>query len=340
MTSTRRELEAEQTSAVFQLALAQLGISTVADALKLWGTVPPVAQAAQSAAWLDQAVHLVLTRRVASRALAMSYYRLVRALRTGRTIADPAHRTPPSVTLGELRREFAVLAGNPKPSPAEVAPGTPAPPAAQPAEGDDERIGVEKLDGLVNDHARLERSAQDEADEVLEMLGTRNLEHKVAAIDTSRPADQVDAQRAEAHQRAGTRQAAAAERLVINGARGVLWSNADRDRRVIGYARVSRTGTPCGWCAMLISRGAVYKSKRGATYSDGDKYHDNCHCYAEPLFSQAQYTSDAKFDLNRDYEGLWPTVTAGTAGKDALAVWRRYFRAQQKASALEARSTP
>lgn len=51
-----------------------------------------------------------MTRRARSRDLAMAYYRLVRALRTGTTIADPRRPEPRYVTLDMLRREFAALA--------------------------------------------------------------------------------------------------------------------------------------------------------------------------------------------------------------------------------------
>jgi hypothetical protein len=77
---------------------------------------------------------------------------------------------------------------------------------------------------------------------------------------------------------------------------------------------------------MLISRGPVYKSSRSAEYADGDKYHDNCHCYAEPIFSRDQYAGSSLYALNRQYAGLWPTVTKGLSGKAALSAWRRFIR--------------
>jgi hypothetical protein len=119
----------------------------------------------------------------------------------------------------------------------------------------------------------------------------------------------------------------------MDGARGQVWSLAQRDPRVIGYVRLSRSGTPCGWCAMLISRGPVYKSQRTAEYADGDKYHDNCHCYAEPVYGREQYGDSALYALNRRYEQLWPQVTKGLRGKAALSAWRRFIRQEQASSA-------
>jgi len=119
-----------------------------------------------------------------------------------------------------------------------------------------------------------------------------------------------------------------------------------KQRKAIGYVRVSRTGTPCGWCAMLISRGFVPKSKAyssqvlaGPTkaqldsgeYPEGDKYHPNCHCYAEPVFSQSQVDSDPRFALNRQYAAEWQTVIKDQklTGDAAMTVWRKHIRDAQ-----------
>lgn len=316
--------EAERASIAYQVALTQIGAATVEDALRLWSGVPPTATATQSARWLGQAVHLIMTRRGLARDLAMAYYRLVRALRTGRTVPDPRRPEPPYVTLDMLRREFALLAGptlqegeNPQPDSEDV---------------QADRIYLEQIKGFDDDEARLQREAEYEARIQLDQLGSRNLRKKVAQLDNSRPATDVDASREEAHRQAGARQAAAAERIVRNGARGTTWTLADRDRRVIGYVRYSKTGTPCGWCAMLLSRGLVakyvYRSADSALYSEGDLYHDNCQCDVEAIYSTAQYESSPRFDLNREYGHLWPTVTKGLSGKAALSAWRAFIRKQ------------
>jgi hypothetical protein len=96
---------------------------------------------------------------------------------------------------------------------------------------------------------------------------------------------------------------------------------------------------------MLISRGFIAKSVVGSslfksaqgtgqfgddivTFGDLDLYHDNCQCYAVPIYSMAQLKG-AQFALNREYAALWPRVTRGLGGKDALTVWRRHFRNAQ-----------
>ena len=85
---------------------------------------------------------------------------------------------------------------------------------------------------------------------------------------------------------------------------------------------------------MLISRGAVYNSAKSAgrvgksrgPRVDGETYHENCKCFAIPVYSQEEYDTDPRFSLNREMERLWPRVTDGKRGKDALSVWRKFIR--------------
>lgn len=356
MTSPARQAEADRAAVAFQLALTQIGAGTVADALKLWEDVPVTRRASTAASWLRRAVTLVMGRRRQSRDLARAYYRLVRALRTGRTVADPYHPEPRYVTITDLREEFEALVGGaerPQEGRNDSAPAeTPDPPSSaatsEPGEADGgvlddpeaddlDRILVEEIEGLREAEERIEREAEEELRTVLEALGPANLQKKLDKIDGARSADDVDELREQAHREAGARQAAAAERVAMNGGRSTVWNHTQRDRRAIGYIRLSRTGTPCGWCAMLISRGPVYRSARSAEYADGDKYHDNCHCYAEPVYSREQYNSSSLYELNRRYEELWPKVTRGLSGKAAVSAWRRFIRQEQKAAAQEAR---
>ncbi|MEO7897023.1 MAG: hypothetical protein ABIR65_06975, partial [Pseudolysinimonas sp.] len=323
MTAPAPESEADAASVAYHLALTQIGVATIGDALELWSRVPPARTTAISAAWLAQAVRLVLTRRRQSRDLAMAYYRLARALRTGTTAADPRRPNPPYVTLSMLRNEFAALAGSePSQEDTKEPDGTTSPPAQERSaeSSEEDRIPIETIDGLDRELERQEREAEAEARLVLEVLGLDNLDNKLNEIDDEQPASAVDELRAEAHRKAGARQAAAAERVAMNGARSTTWAAGELDRRVRGYVRLSRTGTPCGWCAMLISRGAVYRSEKSATYADGDKYHIGCHCYAEPIFSFDQFDGSSLTALNRRYKAEWKTHIAdkGLTGKAAL----------------------
>jgi hypothetical protein len=361
VTTAARQAEADRAAIAFQTALTQIGAGTVQEALTLWEDVPATARASTAASWLRRAITLVMGRRRQSRDLARAYYRLVRALRTGSTVADPYHPEPRYVTVTTLREEFNDLvrgserpqegrasgaSSNSSDSASSAATGQAGeadeaaltdPDAEHEAELD--RILVEEIEGLREAEERIEREAEQELRTVLEALGPNNLQKKVDVIDGARSADEVDGLRDEAHRQAGAQQAAAAERVAMNGGRSAIWNHMQRDRRVLGYIRLSRTGTPCGWCAMLISRGPVYRSQNSAEFADGDKYHDNCHCYAEPVFTREQYNSSATYELNRRYEELWPKVTRGLSGKAAVSAWRRFIRQEQQAAAQEARQS-
>lgn len=331
MTTPARIREAERASVAFQIALAQIGAETIDEAIALWKRVNPNEIESTAKGWLKAATRLVLTRRGQSREIALAYYRLVRALRTGTTTPSPAEPERSQVLLGDLRREFRELVE----ATVDKLPKEAREPAS---ERDDDGVEVEVelgddfLKELERDERELDREAEEEALLVLEALGPDNLDRKrkrAAERERELTAREWRQMLEEAHEEAGRRQAAAAERIAINGGRGALWSAAGRDKRVIGYVRLSRTGTPCGWCAMLISRGPVYKSAKSgsrAIYKDGDLYHDHCKCYSEPVFSESHFNSSPLFELNRRYAKEWPKVTKGLSGKKALSAWRKHIR--------------
>ncbi|MEU6959599.1 hypothetical protein [Streptomyces chrestomyceticus] len=361
MTSAARQAEADRVSAAFHAALSQIGVQTTAEALSLWNEVPTTQRLATASGWLRKAITLVMSRRRMSRDLARAYYRLARALQTGTTVADPYHPEPTHVTLGDLRREFATLVGTGQPAASKTADeaatgesgeassatndqhdsdeksAQAAPDLADELDDDWERILVEELDGLREEEERIEREAEQELRTALDALGPQNLDKRLAEVDDQQPARDADRQREEAHRQAGARQAAASSRVAMNGGRSTAWSHMRRDKRSLGYVRLSRTGTPCGWCAMLISRGPVYKTRASASFADGDRYHDNCHCYAMPIFNWQQYQGSELTALSRQYEALWPKVTKGLSGKSAVSAWRRFIRQKQRAAAREAR---
>lgn len=305
----------------FQVALTQIGAETVADSLKLWEEVPISNRPATAAAWLGKAITLIMTRRAQSRALARAYFRLIRALRTGRTTPDPRNPEPTSVSLQRLRYEFKSLAGEN----AETG-------------SDDEDIPIEPMRDVEEDAKRDDEAARLEIRTAVGNLGPIRMAKQLDEIDTEKPAEEVDQERTDLHKQAGARQAAASARIAMNGGRSELANSTRKDKRALGYIRLSRTGTPCGWCAMLISRGPVYKTERSAerSYGDGDLYHDNCNCYAMPVYSTEEYKTSDLYALNREYQELWPQVTRGLSGKSALTAWRRFVRTQRRAQEASA----
>lgn len=340
MTSTTRHAEADRVEAVYYWALNQLGNAMAVDSLDLWKQVPATKQAATSAWWLSRLLALLFGFRSEAQDLAVAYYRLTRALRTGFAPTIGSERPGSKTTLERLRQEFEEIVDH---IDAETA-GDNAPnwnAVSEPALNSLDEDADITLEHVADIDALIEKSneaATQEAAEYLDAMGIDNMLRKLD--DDSLIPEQ-------AHSAAGNRQAAAAMRIMMNAARGLVYDLADTDLRVIGWARYSKTGTPCGWCAMLISRGLVYKSEASAGVASGgagrtgasgklietDMYHDNCRCVAVPIFMRAQFDSDL-FSLNRFYDQLWQDRVAGSKwtrlkqkpDDTQLTVWRRLVR--------------
>jgi hypothetical protein len=119
-------------------------------------------------------------------------------------------------------------------------------------------------------------------------------------------------------------------RLALEGGRTVLENTILTDSDALGWARIGGP-SPCAWCAMLISRGAVYKSGKtaGDEMQGGTKYHDHDGCQAVPIFDSDHphvQRADELYDQ-------WIQETAGTSGKDAINAWRRYWDNRDSAPA-------
>lgn len=339
-TAKQVDEEVEALTVAFHVALTQLGLATAEQALTEWAKVPPVRSVASGSAWLARAVRVALNRNRMGRDISFAYYRLVRALRTGETIQTPDHPER-ETTLEELRDDFAALVEDFVPPTIKLKPVEKK--AVQDTtsnrSGGGTKVKAVPIKGLdKNWILKEEKAVEDEAKLVLRSLGSEGMWNRLEkTVKDDIPVKQADETRKEAHRQSGARQAAASDRIAMNGGRGVLHEISRADKKVIGYVRVSTTGTPCGFCAMLISRGVheyrgkqrtvFYKSEDSAlrTYA-GDEYHDNCHCIAVPVFSLAHYKTSGTFALNREYASMWPKVTKGYGGKDALSEWRRYFR--------------
>lgn len=342
MTTAARESEARVADVAFQVALAQIGAGTIEDALAVWRNLDPTNVQATTQGWLAKAIWLILGRRRMARDLAMAYYRLARALRTGKTVADPFHPDPDHVTLGDLRREFRDLVQEIEyvhtPSASETdangSAGTERPTTDSGSSQDDsERIPVEEIPNLREQELDLEEAAEKAARDDLAMLGPDLLDSRTSNLDPETTLGDAEALVQEEAQKAAARVAASSERIVLNGGRGSVWKYGQSDSRVIGFARVSLSGDPCSFCAMLISRGFDFKTEasatkgKGVTIIDGqvlDAYHDNCRCVAIPIYSKAQYETDPRFDQNRALDKLWQKEIAGNwSGNDARNAWRR-----------------
>lgn len=105
-----------------------------------------------------------------------------------------------------------------------------------------------------------------------------------------------------------------ATRLVLNQGRDTLIESVTADRQAVGWVRVT-SGKACAFCAMLASRGPVYKAA-GAAFPA----HNSCGCSAEPVYHADQWPPSA-----RKWQAEWHDATAGLSGDDARLAFRRHI---------------
>lgn len=103
------------------------------------------------------------------------------------------------------------------------------------------------------------------------------------------------------------------QRRIANQARQTITLSSIADPDAEGWQRKT-TGTSCGFCQLLASRGAVYRES-----SVGFASHDDCDCYAIPAFAgQARpvkpYTPSARNVTDRDRARLRAYLNSNAAG--------------------------
>jgi hypothetical protein len=132
-----------------------------------------------------------------------------------------------------------------------------------------------------------------------------------------------------AFDQSGAGAAAAAVRHVQNGGREALIDGVQRDKKALGYVRVTREH-PCYFCALLASRGAVYKAD---SFEDSDsmfdgpgkiKVHDSCQCSLAPLYRR----DDPLLDRSKAFLELYTSSTRGKSGREAIKAFRREYEAR------------
>lgn len=329
----RTNEEADRVEIVYQTVLAQIGASTTAEVLALWQKIPAGHAATAAASLLETAITQILTKRGKAKELGIAYYRLVRALRTGSTIANPINERPEPefVSLERLRQEFEALIAE------HTGEGTTEITAPVEPDGDDDSIEVEEIAGLTEALEADEDRARPFATEKINTLAGYSTEVITNLSEIKANADLREQARA-LHVKHGAMAAAEAAKITMNGGRNATNQASARDSRVIGWVRQSKTGTPCYWCAMLISRQVLYKSEfsAGAGARDdgrvflGDglfKYHNNCQCIALPVYSDSDFKTNPKYQENRYYWSLWERHIRGKYSGDlAISKWRELIR--------------
>lgn len=108
---------------------------------------------------------------------------------------------------------------------------------------------------------------------------------------------------------------AAAETMTLDTGRMTITDAVLDDRKARGWARHTEPGC-CAFCAMLATRGDVYRSRQTADF----QAHPGDRCQPEPVFGI--YEPPAQV---RQWQQLWRSSTRGTSGKGAIAAFRQAF---------------
>lgn len=143
----------------------------------------------------------------------------------------------------------------------------------------------------------------------------------------------------EALEGGGKAAAGAAERTTLSGGRRLIAETANQDDLALGYYWQTREDgkAPCHWCAMLASRGPVYKAD---SWPDTDPRphgelkvhaHDNCFCHLAPVWKRGQDLPDLTKTLKSD----WEQVTKNASGAGKMRAWRRWYDAQQRLGGVD-----
>jgi hypothetical protein len=139
----------------------------------------------------------------------------------------------------------------------------------------------------------------------------------IAAKTAMKTSSTLDQAMAKAFERA----VGSATRYVLNGGREYVAQSILRNPRSQGYTRVT-SGRPCYFCAMLASRGAVYKgdsfdASDGRFAGGGDvKVHDHCSCQIMSVYFRDE---PAREEAQR-WDALWqdnPTINDFRRAYDA-----------------------
>lgn len=306
--------------------MARVGAEVSAQSLSNWSRLNPVSLEATGAGWLALMLSVIRGERRRTRAVAASFYRLHRAIETGYTVPPlGGDYVGDTTTLGDLRGDWARQTG------------TIHVPLADDAQG----VIVEGFDWPEEPEEGHERAS------TVSMVsqGLAPVYQELSQEDGDRGRGRLDdpdflSELNDSIETAGNRAAMAADREAQRGGRDLIRRASQADQRVLGWARVT-DGDPCGFCAMLASRGAVYRTRAHAGIrglgseglpevhrDDLEKYHNGCHCQTVPIYSRDEFLTDQA----RDYANQWREVTRGTEGDEARRAWRRHIDAQRRNS--------
>jgi hypothetical protein len=124
----------------------------------------------------------------------------------------------------------------------------------------------------------------------------------------------------------------AASRHVLTGGRQSLLTLVQGDMQAIGWVRVT-DGDPCAFCAMLASRGPVFKK---GSFAESDprftgpgevKVHDHCACTLEAVYARDQLWPGRA----QEFHKLWmDNIHRRYSGAEARRQWRRLIEEMRR----------
>lgn len=113
------------------------------------------------------------------------------------------------------------------------------------------------------------------------------------------------------------------EQMVLDQSRTAVIEAVGSDPQAKGWARVTEPGA-CYFCALLATRGAVYKSEATASFQAHRRYANgtggDCRCHAEPFFNVYEPTAQA-----RQWMADHARLKEENGGHLSLLQWRRAY---------------
>lgn len=310
---TPAEKEALEVEKAYSNAYVQYGAATAVKVISAWEGVDRLTPSGRLMLMAAVVTH-VLAGRKKMAALSVRRTQLVNALRKGRQLAGDPDGAETLQDLRDALTEALKDVGGRRPRRATGLKGDLVIPVSAEAGN---------IAGLIEE---INAGIDTDIENVVEALGNGRLgkiarrEGVVTPKDVRTSRDLV---------------ASGAERLVLNGGRQTDAKILQLNRDLLGFVRVhdNREDEPCGFCAMLMSRGPVYGSHRGAEgfYNEDteewEKYHFNCHCSAVSVYSQREWLTNPLLADNRMYQQEWNKVIKGKySGDAALSEWRKHVK--------------
>lgn len=301
--------EATEVAVAFQAAVAGAGIRVMGALARLFGTSVPLDSPEALGVQLAAAERVVRGAGPPMWELAVSFYRLWSAVTSGTVPAIGGEAPGGRVQLPTLRREFARRIR-------DVSPDTQYSPrlgggsvqiVESPIPSNKEASGIVVKSAAVSRRRAekiIEQKKQTLGDELMAIAEANRARERAGDGKPESPEENVARRITESYATG-----------VKNVARAAVAEAATRDKNVAGWVRWSKTGTPCGFCAMLMSRGIVYKSS--ATAGEFSDWHDGCQCVPMLVRSLEEYQADPKFRLNRYYNRMWNDARNARSGKNA-----------------------